>query len=522
MEAQIPNAYVNQDIAKELVVLVVGQTGAGKSTQIDGMLNYLFGIKWEEGIRFKLVDELQAASKDSLQAGGAASQTDAVTAYKIPAIKGSPVQSNVTIVDTPGFGDTRGLHFDYKIVDQMKKFFNGMSDQVNLLTGVCFVVPASEARLTGAQKYVWNAILGLFGKDIAENILLCFTFADGKKPPALAAVRACDIPMQAFFKFNNSALFEDPSGQGTDALSKMFWDMGQKNMAEFFESLLLLNPKSLQLSKQVMDEREQLEVSLDNLAPQVKLTLGYASSFQEQADQFALFDDTLEGAKDFTLKVQVPKFRKIPTTNNTTTCIECDRTCHHQCCLSNDAQKKHCLAMDKNGFCTQCPKKCHWSKHQNLPYILEWYMEVQEKTLDDLKAKYDEANKGKLDKEKIMNGLLADMQKSHQVVAALLLRMKKCRERLNEIAMRPHTMPATEYVQQLIENEKNNQQPGWQNRVAALQKLKRDSSLLKDAEDPQFSQNMYSQWARDQKVQRAAKSLKKKQAGWSWWPSLPW
>lgn len=121
MEAQIPRTYVDRDITKEMVILVVGQTGAGKSTQVDGMLNFLLGIKWEEHIRFKVVDELQTVSKESLQVGGAASQTDAVTAYKIPAVKGGPVPCKVTIVDTPGFGDTRGLHFDYKIVDQMKK-----------------------------------------------------------------------------------------------------------------------------------------------------------------------------------------------------------------------------------------------------------------------------------------------------------------------------------------------------------------------------------------------------------------
>ena len=282
MEAQIPSTYLDEDIAKEMVVLVVGQTGAGKSTQIDGMLNYLLGIKWEEDIRFKVVDELETVSKESLQAGSAASQTDAVTAYKIPAIKGGPVKSKLTIVDTPGFGDTRGLHFDHKIVDQMKKFFNGMSDHVSILTGVCFVAQASAARLTESQQYVWNAILGLFGKDIADNILLCFTFADGEKPQALEAVQAGGIPMKGSFKFNNSALFVDPSGPATDAVSKMFWDMGQRNMSEFFQSLACLDSKSLHLSKQVMEEREQLEVSLENLGPEVKLTLGIADSLQQQ------------------------------------------------------------------------------------------------------------------------------------------------------------------------------------------------------------------------------------------------
>ena len=54
------------------MVLVLRQTGGGKSTQIDGMLNSLLGIKWEEGIRFKVVDELQTVSKNSLP-GAAAS-----------------------------------------------------------------------------------------------------------------------------------------------------------------------------------------------------------------------------------------------------------------------------------------------------------------------------------------------------------------------------------------------------------------------------------------------------------------
>ena len=120
------------------------------------------------------------------------------------------------------------------------------------------MAPASAARLTESQQYVWNAILGLFGKDIADNILLCFTFADGEKPQALDAVQASDIPMKAFFKFNNSALFVDPSGPATDSLSKMFWDMGQTNMSEFFDSLARMERKSLHLSKQVMNEREQL------------------------------------------------------------------------------------------------------------------------------------------------------------------------------------------------------------------------------------------------------------------------
>ena len=169
MEAQIPSAYVEENNAKEIVVLVLGQTGGG-STQIDGMLKFLLGINWEEGIRFKVVDELQTVRSVSL--ARTVCQEPPVwcchtRSQRFP-VKGSPVCRAVSSLLTPQAkpGDTWGLHFDGKIVDQMKNFFN-MSQHVNSLTGVCLVIPASAARLTESRKYVWNATLSLFGKDIA-------------------------------------------------------------------------------------------------------------------------------------------------------------------------------------------------------------------------------------------------------------------------------------------------------------------------------------------------------------------
>ena len=110
-------------------------------------------------------------------------------------------------------------------------------------------------------------------------------------------------------------------------------------------------------------------------------------------------------------------------------------------------------------------------------------MEKQEKILDDVNAKYDEANQGKLE---------------------------KCRERLNEIAMRPQTMPSEEYLQQMIENEKNSQDIGWQNRMAALEKVKSQTKTLRNAEKPAFSTNLVARFTGDEKIQPVAHSSKRK------------
>ena len=37
-------------------MMMIGATGSGKSTLIDGMVNHLVGVKWEDDFRFKIID----------------------------------------------------------------------------------------------------------------------------------------------------------------------------------------------------------------------------------------------------------------------------------------------------------------------------------------------------------------------------------------------------------------------------------------------------------------------------------
>ena len=76
--------------------------------------------------------------------------------------------------------------------------------------------------------------------------------------------------------------------------------------------------------------------------------------------------------------------------------------------------------------------------------------------------------------------------------------------------MRPHTMPSEEYLQQVVEKEKNNQEQGWRNRVAALETVKSQTQTQRDAERPDFSTNLVAPFAGDEKIQRVAHSSKRK------------
>ena len=80
--------------------------------------------------------------------------------------------------------------------------------------------------------YVFNSVLHIFGKDVAKNISLLFTFADAQPPPALATVKKEGIPYNGDFKFNNSAVFADSID---DDATKYHWKFGFESLKKFFQ-----------------------------------------------------------------------------------------------------------------------------------------------------------------------------------------------------------------------------------------------------------------------------------------------
>ena len=262
------------------VLMVVGATGAGKTTLINGMANYILGVQWDDDFRFKLIDEPHSLSC-------AYSQTACITAYTFYKEKGSLLPYTLTVIDTPGFGDTAGIDRDKKIIEQIKELFSISGDEgIDQLHGIGFVTQAPLARLTPTQRYVFDAILSVFSKDVADNIFLMITFADGLKPPVLDAVQAAGVPNKAFFKFNNSALFGSKSAD--DEFDRMFWKMGTKNFYEFFKQLSSTQGQSLQLSREVNQERATLEVAVQGLQSQIKAGLLNIGELRQAMDMAVL------------------------------------------------------------------------------------------------------------------------------------------------------------------------------------------------------------------------------------------
>ena len=506
----------------EKVFMVVGATGAGKTTLINGMVNYILGVRWKDEFRFKVITEETKATQ-------AHSQTQDITAYTFHPMKGSQVPYTFTIIDTPGFGGTEGLKRDEKITEQIKEFFSiPPPDGIDHLDGIGFVVQASQARLTSTQQYIFDSILSIFGNDVSKNIFMMITFADGQRPPVLEAIKEAEIPRQSekFFKFNNSALFAENNEESELSFDEMFWKMGFLSFNQFFVEFPKAESVSLNLTQEVLNEREQLQVLIEGLNVQITLGLNKLEEMRQEEIVLQQREKEIETNKDFTYTVDVtkPVYTNLEGTGqHTTTCGPCHSTCHTNCKIVDDVRKRKCSAMDKSGNCRICPRKCNWSEHRNLPYLIKYVTTPEKRTAEHLKKKYHKAVKEKASCQLMMKSIEDSLQDVHTQVYSTIEGAQRCLRRLDEIALKPNPLTQVEYLELLIESEKREAKPGWKQRIQYLEEAKRHAEILSKVKDEKESQELIRTLSRagdasdERKTRKSLEKLSLGARGGNWY-----
>ena len=463
--------------------MLVGATGAGKSTLINGMVNYILGVDWEDDFRFKLIVE----EGDTSQAH---SKTKTITAYTIPRQQGSPFEHTLTIVDTPGFGDTKGLDSDKCIVEHIRTFLSIPEKKgIDHIHGIGFVTQASLARLTPTQRYVFDSILAVIGKDIGKNMLMMTTFADGKTPPVLEAVDEAGIGYCKSFKFNNSALYTDQAGGGQEAevvssFDKMFWHMGMASFKAFFKQLACMEAGSLSLTKEVLEERKQLEVIMQSLPIQIQAILDETDTLQQEEHIMEQHKADIAANRNFKYKVKEPRIVKHETLPGqyVTNCTKCNFTCHQDCAYANNEDKRYCCAISGE-HCKVCKLKCHWSFHVNNPFWFEVQEVTVEKTYYELKERYEAALSGKSSKENIVSMIRAEVATSYHEVFLMIRQAQQILQQLDEIALHPNPLSEVEYIDLLIHTEEMDSGPGAAHRIKCLKTVRKQVELMSTVKD---------------------------------------
>ncbi|KAK3085021.1 hypothetical protein FSP39_023016 [Pinctada imbricata] len=454
-------------------MILMGETGSGKSTLVNSLANYLLQVEYQDDVRFDLVYlEKEEHSKNQAQ-----SITEWISAYIIHPSCGSRLDYTLNIVDMPGFGDTRGIEFDERTVNQLRHLFTSKSaDGLSHIDAVCFLLRAPDARLTTTQNYIFDSILSIFGKNIADNIFLMITFADTNTPEVLAAISKKDgLKSKPYFLFNNCSLYS--CNDDVDDSPYYFWKKTMESFDAFFQTLGRVETKSLKLSAEVLVQRDTIENTVLQLQHQVDLALASISTLETEIGIFKKHKDAISDNEKFEYEVEEMEFIKEDISGQsifTTNCLCCNYTCHENCRIQEDSKKYDCVAMNKTtGKCNICPASCDWNLHANVPYIIRMIPKKVKKTYAEMQERFARAEKGKLNQEELIARIGEEIIELEDDIERKMEIIAQCNNKLKEIALNPNPLSTAEYIQLMIESEKREKKSGFQQRIHALEKCRK-------------------------------------------------
>ena len=466
------------------VLMVVGATGSGKTTVLNGLFNFILGVKWNDQYRFRLVDESSQVEGKTQ----ATSQTSWITSYTIHQIYGSKFPYSLTIIDTPGFGDTQGIKRDKEITEQIRKFFSTVGEiGIDHIDAVGFVVQAALPRLTHTQTYIFDSVLSLFGKDIKDNIFLFLTFADGQKPAALAALELAKIPYRSYFKFNNSAMFVDSGANASDDddeenFDEMFWKMSNKSYKKFLHSHLdIVEAKSLVLTKTVLEKRSQLETFIEGIQVDIQRGLIKCEEVTRELKVMQEHQKDIESSKDFKYEVKKSTWEKKSSERKAVNCKSCEKTCHYPC---GHLMAATCSTINWWFNCVNCG--CGIRKHERTDNRYELVTQIITKTKEDMLQKYKTATGRKMTANEMKTKAQEELQAIQEQLVGLTESARKALEELNKIALKPNPLSTTDYIDLMIEAEKQEASPGWQERLEQLTEVRKHAQYMKELADQGF------------------------------------
>lgn len=183
-------------LKKELNILLVGETGVGKSTLINAFANYLsfetlneaeknldrlvcpipaeFTINDKNNNQVSVKIGYNDENSENFQIGESATQFTKAHVFTLYDQKDRELL--LRIIDTPGIGDTRGFDHDKKNFQNILSFISNYKN----LDGICFVLKTPISRITPSFKYYMKEILSNLHRGVSSNIVFCFTHTVNK------------------------------------------------------------------------------------------------------------------------------------------------------------------------------------------------------------------------------------------------------------------------------------------------------------------------------------------------------
>uniref|UniRef100_A0A3Q2VPU8 Neuronal-specific septin-3-like n=1 Tax=Haplochromis burtoni TaxID=8153 RepID=A0A3Q2VPU8_HAPBU len=363
------------------------------------------GVQFEDGVWFQIIDEEKRSQTES--------QTSDVIVYDIFGFENKSLPYSLTysltIIDTPGFGDTTNTKRDESISQRLLDLFQS-EDGVNKIHAVGLVMKASENRLSDRQRYIFDSVVSLFGKDLEKSIVALITHSDGVTPEnALEALEIAKIECPrngnnepVHFLFNNQQSKERT--EKNESCLETAWRITERGMDELTAFLGKTAPEKLLVTTKVLCDRIKLNACIENLKERINEVELKQTEARQRQEELAKHKEEMQNNENFSVEVlQFYKEKEYIKTgwwggvffNGTLCCTNCQENCHLDCTWA--WYPGHCYVMS-GGKCTSCTGKCRASDHVKGDWKYVQKTRKVWQTSEDMKKKY-EKNKSESQKQ---------------------------------------------------------------------------------------------------------------------------
>ncbi|KIJ11930.1 hypothetical protein PAXINDRAFT_171543 [Paxillus involutus ATCC 200175] len=397
---------------RNFTILLVGETGTGKTTLLSLIANILHG---HSPMNYKTYNE------EANEAGGSSkhSQTNDAKLYEFV----SRNDITIRILDTPGLADTRGIAQDEM---HKKSTIRVIQEKVTTVNAVIILANGTLPRLSVATDYALSTLCGIFPATLSNNIGFIFTNISDSLNSNFDPYSIPDTLRQSrqFFLDNPVALdkkrlLEEQNirSMGTPIRSQITFLNGRKRqvenkhqdaLAEFVEIFDWVDSLSPQPTEDILslyEQTQQIEKNIsDALATMNQIASKKATlvKIKKETDGTKL---TIEQYKQYESTITQKVYKQTQTKAHNTLCSQpqCYSNCHKECTLAFSLDPDHlhkCKAFGKAEKCTQCKHSYKYHRHYNAKWELK----------DDKQVTVDRAAKAKYhnavdEKEKQMLGM---------------------------------------------------------------------------------------------------------------------
>lgn len=381
---------VNQDPVFKM--LLIGETGSGKTSLINLFCNCaLIEDTDTDQLQLNEMKEYNDILLEDPEAKKMESKTTGAKQYVTRLHK-----LDIGIIDTPGFGDTRGFDKDSENIEKIIQILKS-TEYINC---VCLVINGRSARLSPSIKYVLTEITTILPQEIVNNLIVVFSNTNDElelnfDAEELNRYFQNKILTDRFFYIENpyckllkAKTKQSLSVDTTQNLARSFMVTAavlrrMYSVVKNFKPVhtfhfITLYDKKQEIEKNVIkilakyDQQRELDIRIKHKQEEVEAALRAKKLYSNYKTTNKFKRYNLKDTEKYNIICAVP---------------HCYSNCHISCHLEKSFDKesyRDCTSIQQNGYCTKCHHYYKYHYHSEVIFVEE---DCEEELIDPIMKK---------------------------------------------------------------------------------------------------------------------------------------